>query len=452
MAAEWSAAQVRRSGGEAVSEFADPVFVLCNGRSGSTLLRFLLDAHPDLACPPETNLPALCGQLATVWSLIAGAPLAAKRGDEPPEIPDAAIAGVRRTMDEMVGSYLARRGKKRYCDKSLGTARFADLLVRIYPQARFVCLYRHPMDVIASGIDACPWGLNGYGFDQYIADTPGNSVMAMARFWADSAAATLSAEERFPRECHRVRYEDIVADPEDVAAAMFEFLGAAPSPGVSESCFSADRERFGPGDHKIWFTSKISDSSVGGGWGIPSGMIAPPVLAMVNELCEKLGYVPVDDSWGTTQPPADLRQRADAAVPAIVAATADGNGGGSIGRAVAVKVANLDETFAEKWDALASETVVAVVLPDSHQAVAEYWSLDLGARRVAAAGQDAQEASDWDVIGRADDWNDVLSGRLNLSAALRSARLRYCEEGDAGPVVTDNRLRMLAEILGLAAW
>jgi Sulfotransferase family len=27
----------------------DPVFVLCMGRSGSTLLRFLLDAHPELA-------------------------------------------------------------------------------------------------------------------------------------------------------------------------------------------------------------------------------------------------------------------------------------------------------------------------------------------------------------------------------------------------------------------
>ena len=36
---------------------ADPVFVLCGGRTGSTLLRFLLDAHPDLACPPETNVP-----------------------------------------------------------------------------------------------------------------------------------------------------------------------------------------------------------------------------------------------------------------------------------------------------------------------------------------------------------------------------------------------------------
>jgi Sulfotransferase family len=159
----------------------DPVFVLCNGRSGSTLLRFLLDAHPELACPPETNVPALCAQLATVWSLIQGAPLSANRGDEPPVIPDAAIAGVRATMDSMVGPYLQRRGKKRYCDKSLGTAPFAELLLRVYPAARFVCLYRHPMDVIASGMEACPFGLSGYGFDPYIASTPGNAVLALAR-------------------------------------------------------------------------------------------------------------------------------------------------------------------------------------------------------------------------------------------------------------------------------
>src|SRR5262245_62211161 len=115
----------------AARERADPVFVLCAARSGSTLLRFLLDAHPDLACPPETNLPAMAVQLATVWSLIVGAPLSPERGDEPPEIPAAAIEGVRRTMDEMMASYLARRGKQRYCDKSLGTARFVELLLRV---------------------------------------------------------------------------------------------------------------------------------------------------------------------------------------------------------------------------------------------------------------------------------------------------------------------------------
>ena len=283
------------------------MFVLCHGRSGSTLLRFLLDAHPQLACPPETNLPAMAAQLATVWSLIEGAPLSAERGDEPPVIPDAAIAGVRRTMDEMTGSYLARRGKERYCDKSLGTARFAELLLRVYPEARFLCLYRHPMDVIASGIEACPWGLNGYGFDSYIAATPGNVVWALARFWLDGAGATLAAEEKFAASCHRVRYEDLVDGPEAVMAGIFEFLGVPPEPGISRRCFSADRERFGPADYKIWHTSQVSRSSVGRGWSLPAAMIPPQDKQALRELTGKLGYLTVDDDWGTAGVPADLR-------------------------------------------------------------------------------------------------------------------------------------------------
>src|SRR5579859_7922712 len=137
---------------------AEPVFVLCMGRSGSTLLRFLLDAHPELACPPETSMPALCGQLSVVWSLIEGAPLAAERDAAPPRVPDAAVAGIQRMLDEMTGSYLARRGKRVFCDKSLGSAPHAGLLRQIYPRARFVCLYRHPMDMIGSGLEACLFG------------------------------------------------------------------------------------------------------------------------------------------------------------------------------------------------------------------------------------------------------------------------------------------------------
>ena len=76
------------------------------------------------------------------------------------------------TLDTMLGPYLARRGKRLLIDKSLNTAHYADLLLDIYPSARFVCLYRYPMDVIASGMEACPWGLGGYGFDPYIASSP----------------------------------------------------------------------------------------------------------------------------------------------------------------------------------------------------------------------------------------------------------------------------------------
>jgi hypothetical protein len=456
--------------------FADPVFVLCSGRSGSTLLRFLLDAHPELACPPETNVPALCAQLATVWSLIEGAPLSANRGDEPPVIPDTAIAGIRATMNMMVGSYLERRGKKRYCDKSLGTARFADLLQRVYPEARFLCLYRHPMDVIASGMEACPWGLNGYGFDPYIATTPGNAVLALARFWADNTAETLTAEERFGERCLRVRYEDLVADPEGTAAAIFAFLGVAPAPGISASCFSSERERFGPADYKIWYTSKITKDSVGRGWSVPVALVAPQVLATMNQLADKLGYLLMDGDWGTSAPPADLRVSASDSAEgkegeggSEAASDLDSSAAGGVTAQIAQvgSVSARSQKLADllrdglasataydnsRWGPYATETFVAVWVPRDPRAPAEQWLVDLGARKVSFVGRAAQKDSDWDIVGSADAWEQVVSGDLNLNVALRACQLRYCDGDDSPPLADDTRMAILARLLGLAAW
>jgi hypothetical protein len=459
-----SAQAVPEPGG--LGSFADPVFVLCNGRSGSTLLRFLLDAHPELACPPETNLPGLCVQLATVWSLIEGAPLSANRGDEPPEIPEAAITGVRETMDRMVGSYLVRRGKKRYCDKSLGTARYAELLLRVYPQARFICVYRHPMDVIASGVEACPWGLNGYGFEPYIAATPGNAVLALANFWADNVQTTLAVEERFAERCFRLRYEDLVADPESAAAGLFEFLEVSAAPGISAACFSPERERFGPGDYKIWYTSEISSDSVGRGWSVPAEMIAPQLLGVINELAGKLGYLAIDDGWGTTEPPADLRVplagAGQAATGQPASAAGDGSrvavtGGpvhsGRLGEQLRAGLAAASRLPAtERWGSHGSETFVAVAVTKDPSRPAEYWLVDLGTATVTLATRNAQEDSDWDMVGSVDTWQRIMDLGVNLSVALRSCALRYCDNGDAAQLTADTRIGILGQLLGLGTW
>jgi hypothetical protein len=487
---------------------ADPVFVLCMGRTGSTLLRFLLDAHPDLACPPETNVPALCGQLANVWALIEGAPLSANRGDEPPEIPDSVIAGVRETMDRMVGSYLQRRGKKRYCDKSLGTARFTYLMSRVWPEAKFICLFRHPMDVVASGIEACPWGLNGYGFDQYIAETPGNSVHAMARFWVDNAAQILSAQEQWPGRCHRIRYEDMTCDPQAAADELYQFLGVAKVPGIGRKIFAAERERSGPADYKIWHTSRISTDSVGRGWTVPSGMIAPPLRTMISEYCEQLGYLPVDDHWGTADQPADLR------VPARPAAGAGEPEAPAAGRAplivaaaeaeaaeiapllierLRIGVKRTGREFAAGWEPCGRDSVLVVATPEAGRGPAAHWRVDLTAGTVTieeepdlpgrsgevpepgaeaaeadaetAAGkaetaqasgeeadEEAAEENSWEIIASADTWQQVLTEKVNLSVALRRHMIRYCDLGDTGPVIADIRVAMLADLLGLTSW
>jgi hypothetical protein len=450
-----------RAVGEAAGQRSDPVFVLCMGRSGSTLLRFLLDAHPDLACPPETSLPALCGQLSVVWSLIEGAPLAAERDAAPPRVPDAAVAGIRRMLDEMTGSYLARRGKRLFCDKSLGSARFADLLTQIYPGARFLCLYRHPMDVIRSGVDACPWGLSGYGFDPYIAGSPGNAVLALARYWLDNATLINEVEREQPNRCHRIRYEDLVEDPEQVMQEVYAFIGVRPAPGVAQACFTGDRERFGPADHKIWATSRISGDSVGRGESIPAGLIHPPVTAAINELTAVLGYLPVDEEWGTPGRTADPR------VPDTVRGRAAPSGGRSAPGSLALeerlrsKLESADERFASRWESCAAEKFL-IVSRAATGGDETQWIVDVAARTITIedgaeegdADEDGAAPDDvtWSILGSPQGWEAVLGGQLNLQAALRRNDLRYCPAGTDGPVLSQTRITMLAALLGLGAW
>jgi hypothetical protein len=438
----------------------DPVFVLCMARSGSTLLRFLLDAHPELACPPETNLPALSAQLAGVWSMLDGTPLAGEPAADAAAIPGAAIGGVRRMLDDMTGEYLRRRGKRRFCDKSLGAAPQVPMLVQMFPGARFICLYRHPMDMIASGIEACPWGLNGFGFDPYAAASPGNSVHALAHFWADNATSILAAEEQFPDHCHRVRYEDLVADPEAVAAGVFAFLGVAPAPGISLACFGRDRELIGPADFKIWHTSEIKADSVGRGWAIPAQSIRPSTRGAVNELAAKLGYLPVDDSWGVAPSAPDPRLHQMRLGSGDGAPTARRNalllpaGQRALGAQLQAGLAGpAADAFTRRWGQFASEAFHVTCAPPGGMPVR--WRVDLAARtaRIAPALPGVGAASvQWEILGAPDAWEKLLRGELNLSVAIRRRDMRYYEASEGVPGGARMRLGLLAEILGSTVW
>src|SRR2546427_8011842 len=94
-----------------------PIFLICTARSGSTLLRRLLDAHPLLACPPETNLGE---SFATIDF--------ASRSVAPDHKAAEAMADelVRNFVDLTLGAYARRAGKPRWCDKSLTAVNHLD--------------------------------------------------------------------------------------------------------------------------------------------------------------------------------------------------------------------------------------------------------------------------------------------------------------------------------------
>lgn len=441
----------------------DPVFVLCMGRSGSTLLRFVLDSHPDLACPPETRLPALCAHLVAVWTQLDGWP-ARPEGNSPPQLPAAALAGVRAAVDAMTAPYLIRRGKRRYCDKSLGVAAHAELLAQLFPTATFLCLYRHPMDVIASGIQATPWGLTGFGFDSYAAASPGNAVLALARYWADHAQAILRFEQRHPDRSHRVRYEDLVTDPQGVADGIFDSLGAGRVQGVPDRCFSQERERQGPGDYKIWHTSAIHRDSVGRGWHVPANLITADVTERLNHLVEDLGYLQVDGRWGVAATTPDMRVRiAQPDRPASGSLPVEPVNYPAAHHLIAERLHaglfQLNDDFANRWapystDAftLTANLATSATRTDTHTR----WRVDLTKRIVASqsgtrAADDAGGAS-WGISGSTEVWEEVLTGRTNLGLALRTRQLRYCHHGSEQPAAVAARTGMIAELLGVTDW
>jgi hypothetical protein len=281
-----------------------PVFILTMARSGSTLLRFILDAHPSLCCPPELSVAATAAYLAHLWTVAEGVPSPATPTSlAEGQLTDHARAAIREAIQAPLVPYMTERGATRWCDKSLDGVLFARVAAALWPRAQFICLYRHCMDVIASGLEACRWGPDAFGFEEFAPQFPGNNVAAIGACWADMTARIIDFEKEYPERSLRVRYEDLVADAEEVAGRIFEFLSVPAIPGISRSCFAVAHDANGPGDAKIWFTAAVSAESVGRGREVPAHRLPAHVRANVNRALSELGYGEVGEDWDADPDP-----------------------------------------------------------------------------------------------------------------------------------------------------
>ncbi|HZT90794.1 MAG TPA: sulfotransferase [Gaiellaceae bacterium] len=266
-----------------------PCFVLCAARTGSTLLRRVLDAHPDIYCPAEMNVASIC---QAMHFFVEGASQETANGCR-----DADQLS-RDVVRSAVGAAAAAEGKRRWCDKSLSSIDNAQLLKHVFPESTFICLYRQCADVIASAIDATPWGfggggpLAGYGYESYVRDSPRNFVFALAAYWADKTAAALEFQRSYPDQTYSVRYEDLVRNPVSTLEQLYRWLGENWDETFADPkhIFGRPSSRDGLGDHKAAYTSQFDAGAGGRGWTIPLELIHPNLMARVDALNAELGY------------------------------------------------------------------------------------------------------------------------------------------------------------------
>ena len=193
-----------------------PVLVLGVRRSGTTLLRVMLDRNPSLAVPDETYfVPTLARRhgdrpdLDAFVDDLRRLPTIVEWGLDPADVRARLRPGA--TLGEAVSAvyeaYAVRQGKERWGDKTPMYMRHLPLLERLFPDARFVQLIRDGRDAAVS-FRAMPDGVVTRTWAH--PDSPAG----FACQWRAEVGAARALGRRVGERYLELRYEELVAEPE----------------------------------------------------------------------------------------------------------------------------------------------------------------------------------------------------------------------------------------------
>ena len=280
-----------------------PVFVGACPRSGTTLLRTMLNSHPDLALPLETRF------LMEAWSART------RFGDLSDEGRRRELArwifrsqrtrwrrlGVERraaitrlvaappTIGSLLGTcfvmYAEGQGKPRWGDKRPMYDQHLDAIFAMFPDAQFVHLVRDPRAAAAS-IRRAGWG--------------GGGVVAPTELWGRSLRAVDVWRRRLASDqLLEIRYEDLVTEPRATLQGVCGFLGLA-TDGVDRMLAFHEGPDVPRAKHH-WQVSRPVTAASLRGW--QSALSAPEVAFVERALgaqMRRYGYQP--EAAGTRVP------------------------------------------------------------------------------------------------------------------------------------------------------
>lgn len=191
----------------------------------------------------------------------------------------------------MMTAYAREMDKSVWCDKSVTTIDIIDATRSIFPDARYICLYRNCLDMVASAMEILQQSTGGanFGFESFLRNRPGNKIEALIEYWIAKTGAMLLFEKNNSENFVSVKYESVTQETTKTLSTLFGFLGSSWDKEMMENVFSSHEKPFA-GDHKFRDTNMIHEYSVGTGKNIDVSGVSSGCLEKMNKLLAKLGY------------------------------------------------------------------------------------------------------------------------------------------------------------------
>lgn len=215
---------------------SEPVFLVGSERSGTTLLRLMLNFHPQITWLNEfeyaVDMIDATGSFPALEKYYAW--LDTHRIFR--------MSGM--TIDhslsypELVNSFLCQR-RARFSKPLIGATvhRHFDRLLSIWPDARFIYIVRDPRDVSRSCV------IKGWA---------GNVWMGLQR-WMDAEACWAQLSPQIPADRKiEITYQDLVASNRETLERICTFIGVAYSPEMLDYVHSTDYSLPDPKLLKSW--------------------------------------------------------------------------------------------------------------------------------------------------------------------------------------------------------